>query len=410
MDDAAIGPRGEEDGNERGEKMHDGLADRRSQLSRPCPDASLPALAREVQGAAMWESRMPADLVDLSPRRVCLIKPSSLGDVVHALPVLSALREAWPKAHIAWVINKGLRGLLDGHPHLDEVIPFDRSSVGFSPRGISTFASFLKGLRVRRFDLAIDLQGLFRSGLMTAATGAGFRVGLADAREGAGRFYSHRVSTGPQPIHAVDKMMRVVSAFGIEAATQFLATISPEDHAWASRSLIACSGPRLVVNVGARWLTKRWPPSRFAEVARRAVQEKGVSLVAVGAREDHSLVDELITGLGDVPILDLSGRTTLPQLAAVMAASDCVVSNDTGPLHLAAATGVRVVGVFTCTSPEKTGPYGPHALSVASKVWCAGSCVKTCSRMECMGELTPDRVYEAVLRQLDDVGRRKATA
>jgi ADP-heptose:LPS heptosyltransferase len=324
--------------------------------------------------------------------------------------VLSALRSAWPDAHLAWVVNKGLRGLLDGHEHLDEVIPFDRGAVGFSPRGLATFASFARSLRERKFDLAIDLQGLLRSGLMTAATGASYRVGLAEAREGAGRFYSHRIATNPDTTHAVDKMMHLVASFGIEATPSFLPAISQQDHAWAVRSLLACAGPRLVVNVGARWLTKRWPPTRFAEVARRAVAELGASLIAVGAREDRALVEELKSVLGEIPILDLSGRTTLPQLAAVMSASDCVLSNDTGPLHLAAATGVRVVGVYTCTSPAKTGPYGIDAVSVASKVWCAGSCVKTCSRMECMGELTADRVYSAVRRQLDEAMPRRVAA
>ena len=126
-----------------------------------------------------------AALRGLEPQRVCLIKPSSLGDVVHALPVLSSLRERWPHAHLAWVVNRGLRGLLDGHPDLDEVIPFDRSQVRWNIGGIASISRFLLDLRRRRFDLAIDLQGLLRSGLMALATGATVRVGLADAREGS---------------------------------------------------------------------------------------------------------------------------------------------------------------------------------------------------------------------------------
>src|SRR5207237_781527 len=143
------------------------------------------------------------DLATLRPRRVCLIKPSSLGDVVHALPVLSALRALWPDAHLAWVVNRGLRGLLDGHPHLDEVVPFDRGAVGFGPRGLIASARFAKELRSRRFDLAVDLQGLLRSGLMTAATGAGVRVGMGDAREGSPLFYTHRIGMPEGDSHAV---------------------------------------------------------------------------------------------------------------------------------------------------------------------------------------------------------------
>src|SRR5262245_8378798 len=103
---------------------------------------------------------MGVDLARLEPSRVCLIKPSSLVDVVHALPALSSLRRRWPKAHIAWVVNRGLRGIVDGHPELDEVIPFDRAAMRLSPRGLAAVGSFMAGLRRQRFDLVIDLQGL----------------------------------------------------------------------------------------------------------------------------------------------------------------------------------------------------------------------------------------------------------
>ncbi len=109
--------------------------------------------------------------------------------------------------------------------------------------------------------------------------------------------------------------------------------------------------PRIVLNVGARWETKRWPPEHFAAIGRRAVQEFGAGLIAVGSAGDRPLVDQLVRALGPVPILDLCGRTSLLELAALAAESDLVISNDTGPLHLAAAAGARVVGIYTCTSP-----------------------------------------------------------
>ncbi len=333
----------------------------------------------------------------IAPRHVCLIKPSSLGDVVHALPALSALKRLWPDARFAWVVNRGLVSLIDGHPDLDEVIPFDRAAIGPSPRGVANLARFLAGVRRRRFDLAIDLQGLFRSGLMAWATGAPVRVGLAEAREGATFFYTHRVPTGGPDVHAVDRMLRVVEAMGGSAVNpRFVASMNDDDRRWARGVLGQVRGPRLVMNVGARWLTKRWPPERFAEVARRAVTELGAGLVAVGAPEDRGLVDALIAALSPLPCLDLCGRTTLPQLAAVAVGSDLFLSNDTGPLHLAAAAGARVVGVYTCTDPKRTGPYGPRAVAVRSCVWCAPSFVKSCSRLECMAELTADRVWPSV--------------
>jgi lipopolysaccharide heptosyltransferase II len=343
-----------------------------------------------------------AVLRGLEPKRVCLIKPSSLGDVVHALPVLSSLRQLWPHAHLAWVVNRGLRGLLDGHPDLDEVIPFDRSDVGLDPGGIASISRFLLGLRRRRFDLAVDLQGLLRSGVMAWATGAPVRVGLADSREGSTSFYTHRIkSPGPES-HAVDRLLGVANAFGAEIThPRFRVSIGPDDRAWSRSALKDLPRPLLAINVGARWVTKRWPPEHFAAVARRAVQERGAGLVLVGAPEDRPLVDALKLALGSVDALDLCGGTTLPQLASLASEVEVFLSNDTGPLHLAAATGTKVVGVYTCTSPSRTGPYGPAAMVVQSCVWCAPSFVKTCPRLECMAELTPERVWWAVSRQLE---------
>jgi heptosyltransferase I len=350
--------------------------------------------------------RTPVDLASLEPRRVCLIKPSSLGDVVHATPVLAALRLRWPSAHLAWVINKGLAGLVEGLPELDEVIQFDRGQLRASSGGVTATGRFLAGLRKGRFDLAIDLQGLLRSGIMAWASGAQVRVGLSDAREGAPWFYSHRVTMPAEETHAVDRLMLVAAAFGAPIETpRFLVAMRKEDRSWARAVLTGISGPRLVLNVGARWVTKRWPPERFAAVARRAVEQSGASLIAVGAPEDRPLIDALKLALDPIPILDLAGRTTLPQLAALASESDLFLSNDTGPLHLAVATGTQVVAVFTCTRPEKTGPYGPNTAVVRSGIWCAGSCVKTCPRMECMDELSPEKVWRVVSARLKSGGR-----
>lgn len=337
------------------------------------------------------------DLKRLEPDRVCIVKPSALGDVVHALPVLSALRGRWPEASFAWVVNRGLLGLLEGHPALDEVIPFDR------PRARSLGASlrFLESLRRRRFDLTIDLQGLFRSGLITRWSGASVRVGRADAREGATRFYTHAIES--EAVHAVSRLMSIASAFGAEASEpRSEPVIGEAARRSAADALRGLARPIVTFNLGARWMTKRWPPASFAAVARRASTELGASIVVVGAPEDRGLVESFRGALSAVGVesLDLCGRTSLPVLAAVAEGSDLFVSNDTGPLHLAAATGVRTLAVFLCTDPAKTGAFGAKASVVGTKVWCAASCVRTCDRLDCMSEVTPERVYAAAAEAL----------
>ena len=154
-------------------------------------------------------------------------------------------------------------------------------------------------------------------------------------------------------------------------------------------------------------MTKRWPPEHFAEVARRAAVAFGAGVAVVGAVEDRPLAAAIVGQLAaaGVGARDLAGRTTLGTLAAVAARSDLFLSNDTGPLHLAVAAGARTVAVFTCTDPAKTGPYGPDAVVVRTGVWCAGSCVKRCDRMECMTELGPDRVWRVVADRLAGPGK-----
>ena len=338
----------------------------------------------------------------LEPARVCIIKPSSLGDIIHSLPILAALRAHWPSAHIAWLVNRSYQDVLSGHRHLDELIVYDRAGKRDDSRGLGGTTGLFDRLSRGKFDLTIDLQGLLRSALMTMATRAGMRVGMLDAREGARWFYTDQVDAPRLGIHAVDRVIRVARHLGvIVVEPQFDLPIGEAERRWAVESLAEVPSPRIVLNLGARWLTKRWPPENFAAIARRAVSEFGAGLIVVGSTEDRPLVDTFLRLVAPLPVLDLCGRTRLLQLAALTVESDLVISNDTGPLHLAAAAGARVLGIYTCTDPALTGPYGSRASIVKSCVWCAPSFIKRCSRLECMTELTPERVWPAVKDQIE---------
>jgi heptosyltransferase-1 len=337
----------------------------------------------------------------LEPRKICIIKPSSLGDIVHSLPILAPLRKLFPQARIAWVVSSAFRSLLEGHPDLDRVIAYRRGGSGITSGGMAATIGLCAELARERFDLTLDLQGLLRSGLMTASSRAKVRVGMADAREGARLFYTHRVEASRLGLHAVDRVLRVARALGAEESQpSFAIPYGVDELTWAREILSAVPRPRLILNLGARWPTKRWPPEHFAEVARRAIGEFGCGVVAVGSAEDRSLVQALRQRLGSLPVLDLSGRTTLLQLAALAGESDLFLSNDTGPLHLAAAVEASVVGIYTCTDPRLTGPYGPRTATARSCVWCAPSFRRRCDRLECLTELSPDRVWPVVKSQL----------
>jgi lipopolysaccharide heptosyltransferase I len=347
----------------------------------------------------------------LDPRRIGLIKPSALGDIVHALPVLTALRRRFPAAHITWVVNRAYEPILHGHPHLDATLSLDR---GAGRRGLLAgmryFIGFLGVLRRQRFDLVVDLQGLLRTGLMTAATGAKHRVGLATAREGATWFYTDRV---PVPdfhdTHAVDRYWLVAEALGAGGQREFVVPLQPEARAWAEEMLRLHARPWIAVGPGSRWVTKRWPPQHFAELAGRAQDRFGGTVILVGSI-DEALLSAAVRRDLRGPALDLTGKTTLPQLAALLARVDAMAANDTGPLHLATALGRPVVAPYTCTRAARTGPYGAHSHAVESRIWCQGSYLKRCPRLDCMTELTPDRLWPLLCEVLQSWQSRSRPA
>jgi lipopolysaccharide heptosyltransferase I len=348
--------------------------------------------------------RTPLHQIDAA--RICIVKPSALGDIVQALPVLSALRARFPQAHIAWLVNKSYATLLTNHPHLNEIIAFDRGANSWSPSGCRSIRRLCVELRQQQFDLVCDLQGLLRSGLMTWATCATRRVGLSDCREGSRYFYSDIVHVPLESMSAVDRYWLVVQALGAgDNSKQFLVGLADGDLNWAQRQLQGLSCPVVALHTGARWSTKRWPPQSFCEVARRLVREFDASILLVGGPEasgDAQLIETELHGR----CLNLVGRTTLRQLAAVLARVQLMISNDSGPMHLAAAMGTPVAAIFTCTSPARARPYGTGHTILGTNVWCAASYLRRCSRLDCMIDLTPDRIWPALSAQMTKIGYR----
>lgn len=355
----------------------------------------------------MRRERVPLDRV--AAERIALVKPSALGDIVHALPILSAVRERFPSAHIAWVVNASYEPLLRGHPDLDAIVPFDRGSLKRGPwAALQTVFAFRRTLLQSTYDLVIDLQGLLRSGLMTWATGAARRVGLSSAREGSRWFYTDVISVpDAKRMHAVDRYWKVAEALGVgDTPKQFHLARNAEADAWAETLLAPLARPWIGVVAGARWTTKRWLPGHYQTLLQRTQDACGGSLLLVGAPEDRP--DSATIAAAQVgPVLNLAGTTTITQLVALLRRVDLVVGNDTGPLHLGAALGRPVVAPYTCTRVDLTGPYGVSG-GVQTRVWCSGSLHKKCARMECMSELTPERLWPSVQEALQQWQKRVA--
>ncbi|MFN0052067.1 MAG: glycosyltransferase family 9 protein [Planctomycetales bacterium] len=355
------------------------------------------------QGAASDGS---VSLRSLDATRICILKPSALGDVVQSLPLLPALRRRFPAASISWVINRHLAGLIERHSQLDEVISFDRRGTWRDVWGL------LRDLRRRRFDLVFDLQGLLRTAVMSLATGARYRVGLQTAREGSGWACHATIPETSRAVPAWQRCFNVIQALGLsDWRPETGLEIPSAAREWAASRMQPIPRPILAMHAGAGWVTKRWPVEKFAAIAARFPG----SVVAVGTGSEAPLAAHIISEVGRAGGcgLDLAGKTTLPELAALLERADLVLSNDSGPMHLAAAAGTPVVGVFTCTSPTISGPAGSQHELVATTVDCAARYCKQCpnrgeDHLACLEELSVERVWRGIERVLQRGERKTA--
>ncbi|MCX7886704.1 MAG: glycosyltransferase family 9 protein [Verrucomicrobiae bacterium] len=308
----------------------------------------------------------------MTPAKILIVKPSSLGDVVHALPAVARIRRQFPNAHIAWVINRSLASLLRHSPVADELILFDRERpVHFVP--------LLWQIRRGYFDTVVDLQGLLRSAVMSWAAGAPRRIGLSDAREGARLFYNEVVAVSRA--HAVARYLRAADHLGCANGTvEFpLGIRSQPREGW------------IAIHPFARWPSKHWGDDRFAELVRRLPRER---VVVTGTLAERERAGKIAPGCRNE-----AGNTDLYQLAELYARCAVLVTNDSGPMHIAAAVGTPVVALFGATDPGLTGPYGPQHMVLRAGVSCSPCFRRRCRhwpRMECMKKLSVEDVLRAV--------------
>jgi heptosyltransferase I len=338
-------------------------------------------------------------------QRILIIKPSSLGDIVHGLPVLAALHHAWPNAHVAWLAGDTFAPLLAGHPLINEVIPFDRRRYGRmlqSPRIFVEFVRFVAGLRRRRFDLVIDLQGLIRSGFLAWASGARDRIGFADAREFAPLFYTRRVRCPASAVHAVDKNMQIVAALGLPLGKPEFPLRAPPQEIQAAREILNTAAGRdlrefIAVLPGARWPSKLWRSSHFAQLIDRLAADGHPPCVLLGAPSDADAAKRIST-LCEAEVINLIGRTNLPQLVALLDLSQFVLCLDSGPMHIAAALNKPLVALFGPTNRHRTGPYSPQARVVSIPLPCTPCYRRTCplAHHACMETLGAEHVLQEV--------------
>lgn len=291
--------------------------------------------------------------------RILIVRLSAIGDALHGLPVLNALRDALPQAHLAWVVEGRVANLLRGHRALDELITLPRRWLN-SPRAI---LNLRQRLRSSRFDITIDVQGLTKSAIAAWLSGAPRRIGF-DGRDGReiSRWLNNELVL-PQRTHVVDRNLELLTGLGIyDPEVRFDLDLSPADQQTA-RGIVEARGLEnfVLLNPGAGWLSKLWPAQRYAAVARHLGTAYDLrTLVMWGNDAERAMAEQIVSGAGGCAVM--APPTSLSELAAVAQRAVLFVGSDTGPLHLASAMGTPCVGLYGPSPLDRNGPYGPkHA-------------------------------------------------
>ena len=355
------------------------------------------------------------------PKRILIIKPSALGDIVLALPALSALRRSFPEARISWFVRPEFAPLLEGHPYISDVILFDRKQLSKwwrSRESFNALRSLVKQLKAGEFDLVFDFQGLFRTGYFSWVTGCKRRFGNAQGRELAHLFYTDKISQDASSIHLVDYYLKIVVAASAQAPSTLPPSLTlrrtgryegqagetefklPQDAGVAEKidKLLksqGVNGEYVVIVPGAAQANKRWPIERFAELADKIGERFGLSIVATGSQGEREYIDAI-----GKRVVNLAGKTTVRELIPLMKNASLVVSNDTGPGHIAAAMGVPIVMIFGPTNPARVCPYKRPECVVAVEPNGRGMKADSYESRHDIRCISVEQVFEKVCRQI----------
>lgn len=351
--------------------------------------------------------------------KILIVKLSAIGDVIHTLPALTALRRHYPNAQIDWLVESAAADLVQGHAALNRVLIWRRREfvrllkAGRLPSAVRLFSSLLLQLRDTRYDLILDFQALLKSSLWIFLAKARRKAGFGQGMEHSEKSYlflNQRIPAVSMEVHALDRGLTLLQALGIPDMQVLYDLPIGKNDAAAAQELLLENGvqldqPLVAINPVAKWPTKLWTAKQFEELAERLL-EKGFQVVFTGSREDRALIDEMAGKLGS-SVIRLEGRTSLKVLAAVYRSANVVVSTDTGPMHLAAAVGTPVVALFGPTAPWRTGPYGQGHVVLRAGVSCSPCFSRSCKTAEfepmaCMNRITVEQVVEAVARLAAD--------
>ena len=347
-------------------------------------------------------------------RKILIIRLSGIGDVVHTLPLLGALRKKYPHAYIAWLVQKKAEEVLLGHPYLDELITFDRD------RWISRLWPLIKKLRKRKFDLVVDSHGQFRSGLFAQVTGAKLRLGFnpKNGREFNSLFINFKAPPFPGDWHAVDRYLGLASLLGAEIERkEFLIQIGEAEKEYVERFLeeegIEKGELLIALNPGSSWKSKIWPGKNYAHLADILIKKFTAKVMLLWGPGEEKLIESIISLMEEKPLI--APRTSLKELASLISRCILFIGNDSAPLHIASALSIPSIGLYGPTDPKRNGPYGSGNVAIRkdlSTLSCRRKGCRRCKHQDCMELITVEEVVDLAenkIKELEIAGNKRWT-
>ncbi len=342
--------------------------------------------------------------------KILILKFSALGDVVHTLPVAATLRKSLPDSHISWMVEERFQDILQGNPDIDEVIPL-RTKVwrkNWNAKSLKEILDTIKVLRQHKFDLVLDLHGLFKSSIIARLSGAPTRVGFhrKNCKEKLSTLFTNkRAPYMAGGLHVVDMNLTVLqTALSKVEETKVFPLQVPDEadkkiaHFFDQHPDLT-TRPIIAINPGAGFVSKQWELDRFAELADHISKELGYSIMLTWGPGEEFKVQQISTNMQQQNWI--APPTSILESIALYKRMALLVSCDSGPLHLGAAVGIPTVSIFGPTDPVRNGAYGMNHATVYKVLSCSFCWKKTCplGTKECMNQVTVDEVFETVKQQ-----------
>ncbi|MDR4507718.1 MAG: lipopolysaccharide heptosyltransferase II [Candidatus Brocadiaceae bacterium] len=341
---------------------------------------------------------------------ILIVRLGAMGDIVHVIPAVKNVRESYPSAHIAWLVEDKLKDLVDAIPGIDEVVVFPRKRWQAHLKNpqkyfqmITELRAFLKKLRQKRYDVALDFHGNFKSGLLSYLSRARYRIGFSRKFGKEFNFIFQNVCIAPEKkrIHRVDKYLALVQCLGITTHYQRPEFLIPEaDRHYIDRFILQNhlqERPLAMIHPGTSVFGKfkRWPPEKYSLLADRLTQELHYAVVFTWGPLEYKIAEEIISLMHTQGTIACK-TSSVKQLIALLQRAHLFIGSDTGPTHIASYIGIPTIAIFGPKDPAIYAPYGENSLVVRKDIACSPCAVRECGHVTCIHSITPDDVFNAV--------------